>query len=126
MTRRNTASETRVEHTLARVRADVRDGHTAADLLELGMALHWQIVEKGRQLRELDRANALDPRPHRSRDEAVRRARGRELGMEAAELVRAYADVHDAQALLAGEIDAEPGPGYPAPREEHIHTGPPA
>ena len=55
----------RVEPTLARARAQIRERQTAEGLLALSMELHRQIVEKGREMRELERLNRLDPRPQR-------------------------------------------------------------
>ncbi len=82
------ADESRVEHTLARIRADAGDGRTAADLLELGMALRRRIVEKGRFLRD-----------ERIAEYAV----GTAWDADTRELLKAYADVYDAQAALVGE-----------------------
>ena len=78
----------RVEPTLARTRAEARDGRTAADLLELGMVLHRRLVEKGRYLR--DQLNA-------------EYGAGSAFDADTREVLIAYADVFDAQLLLMGE-----------------------
>ena len=78
----------RVAPTHARVRADARDGHTAADLLELGMILHRRLVEKGRYLRDEHNAEY---------------GAGSAFDADTRDVLVAYADVFDAQLLLMGE-----------------------
>ena len=78
----------RVEPTLARTRAEARDGRTAADLLELGMALHRRLVEKGRFLRDAYNEEY---------------SAGSAFDADTREVLKAYADVFDAQLLLMGE-----------------------
>ena len=67
---------------------DATDGRTAAALLELGMVLHLRLVEKGRFLRD---------------DHNAEYGAGSAFDADTREVLKAYADVFDAQLTLVGD-----------------------